>query len=287
MHDTRRVRALDRGQHAGHDLARFVHGKRSALGDVAAEVGSVDQFHHDVRAGTAPSPCRFLAVVVDRDDVRVVRRRERFRLALDAPATRLVVRRRAREELHRDVASEAAVVGLPDLGHAARADELDQLVPVVEHAFAAQGAPLIQPPHTAVRTQDGSGLGLSAAGLHARAGPPSCSRRRSPHGRSGRVCGACDHDAAALVDPDVVDRVAPEHEVPRRELRTSTRAAGRRTAPGTSAAATRRRAPTPTSSGPSSRRSPALRRPSGTACRSATPLRGRPPLRSLGPAPGT
>ena len=66
-----------------------------------------------------------------------------------------------REELHRDVASEAAVVGFPDLGHAAGPDELDQLVPVVEHAFAAQGAPLIQLPHTAVRTQDGSGLGVA------------------------------------------------------------------------------------------------------------------------------
>ena len=72
---------------------------------------------------------RRLADVVDRADVRMVQRRGRARLALEAPQVFFRRRERRRQQLHRDIAAELQIVRLVDLAHAAGADRRDDLEP--------------------------------------------------------------------------------------------------------------------------------------------------------------
>ncbi len=110
-----RVGDLDRELDRGLDLHRFA-------ADVLLERPALQQLHDD-----EPPPLP-LADVVDRADVRVVERRGGARLAQVAVDGFRVLGALLGNELQRDVAMEASVLGLPDDAHPALADLLDQAV---------------------------------------------------------------------------------------------------------------------------------------------------------------
>ena len=74
-----------------------------------------------------------LAAVDDGDDVRVAELGDRARLAAKALDVLLVGGELLVEDLDRDRAVEQAVVGLPDAGHPAASDELEELVATGDH----------------------------------------------------------------------------------------------------------------------------------------------------------
>ncbi|MCX6545199.1 MAG: hypothetical protein NTV05_12425 [Acidobacteria bacterium] len=80
------------------------------------------QFQHEVVEAVR------LLEAVDRGDVRVVERRQRPRLAVDACQAAGVARELGRQRLDRDVAAELAVVGAVHLAHSAGADEGEEVV---------------------------------------------------------------------------------------------------------------------------------------------------------------
>ena len=63
-----------------------------------------------------------MADVVERADVRMIERRDRARLALEALAQLRVGRERRRQDLDRDRAVEPRVAGAVDFAHAAGAN---------------------------------------------------------------------------------------------------------------------------------------------------------------------
>ena len=94
--------------------------------DDRGEVLAVDELHDDERPGLV------LAVVVDRDDVRVVQRGRGLRLLAEARAEVGVAAVLGAEDLDGDVAVELVVVGAVDPGHPALAEQLDQPVAAAE-----------------------------------------------------------------------------------------------------------------------------------------------------------
>ena len=84
---------------------------------------TVDQFHHqcvDTHGGVLEP--------VDLRDVRMIERREKLRLALEAGAAVGVARHRVRQYLQRDVAIESGVSGAINLAHSARTDGREHFV---------------------------------------------------------------------------------------------------------------------------------------------------------------
>jgi hypothetical protein len=69
-----------------------------------------------------------VADLVDGHDVRVVERRGRPRLLLEAARDVRMIGETWPQHLHRDLASEAVVVGQVDLSHAAAAEQADHVV---------------------------------------------------------------------------------------------------------------------------------------------------------------
>jgi hypothetical protein len=121
VHDALRVRRVERIGHVEPELEDLA--RRETIGrDPAAERLALEALHHDERAALV------LADVVDRADVRVVERRGRLRLALEALASGLVLEVRFRQELHRHRAVKARVLGLVDDAHPAGAQPLDDAV---------------------------------------------------------------------------------------------------------------------------------------------------------------
>ena len=94
--------------------------------DDRREVLALDQLHDDVRAG------RIGAVVVDRDDARVVQRRGRLRFVPEAVDEVRVGAVLGTQDLDGDVALELVVAGAVDGGHPALPEQLDQAVPPAE-----------------------------------------------------------------------------------------------------------------------------------------------------------
>ena len=81
---------------------------------------------------------------IDRDDVGVVQRGNRPRLALEAAAALRIVRRGLGQDLQRDAATELAVLGQQDLAHAACAEGADDPVGAEirrDHGTAELGTP--------------------------------------------------------------------------------------------------------------------------------------------------
>ena len=76
-----------------------------------------------------------MADVEQRADVRMIERRDRARLALEAVAKLRVGRERRGEDLDRDGAIEPRVARAIDLAHAARADERDDFIGAETHAW--------------------------------------------------------------------------------------------------------------------------------------------------------
>ena len=98
--------------------------------------------------------------VVDVDDVLVLQRRDRQRLALEANRELRVLRDRGLERLDGDRAVEALLDGLVDDGHAARADLLDDaaVADAIDHPAHCEPALIMR-----AKRPDGQTLGRLAS----------------------------------------------------------------------------------------------------------------------------
>ena len=94
---------------------------------ILLERDAVDELHDDILRLAA-------ADVVDRDDIRVREHCDSLRLVAEAAAEVGVLGKVALEHLDRHEAVQAVALGLVDNGHAAAADELKQLIAVVQHS---------------------------------------------------------------------------------------------------------------------------------------------------------
>ena len=113
--------------------------RRQAVGDGRADVGgapprqraAVEQVAQRVpleQLGDDVGELALLLELVERQDVRMRDRRDRLRLALEPLARFFVGGQAVGEDLERDVAADAVVVGPIDLAHAACPDRLDDVV---------------------------------------------------------------------------------------------------------------------------------------------------------------
>jgi hypothetical protein len=135
--DARAVRVGERIEHARGELQRALGDDLAAVAQHLAQGHALDELHHDVRHGHLGRAVLLFAGVVHGDDVRVVEARRRLRLAAETRLERRVARQVDAQPLHGDVALQPQVARAPDLGHAAAADDLVQLI-----AAAEQGSSL-------------------------------------------------------------------------------------------------------------------------------------------------
>ena len=115
MHDAALVRGRQRVGERHGDLEE-PRERKAARREERVEGFALDQLHREEPAAAV------LLDRVDGDDVGVVQRGERARLALEAGQALGVLRHRRREHLDRDVAPELRVRGAVHLAHPARAD---------------------------------------------------------------------------------------------------------------------------------------------------------------------
>ena len=148
------VGRLEGSRGLGGDPGGLARRQRPGASDDRGEVLALDDLHDDERAGLV------LAVVVDRDDVRVVERRRVLRLLAEARAEVGVPAVLGAKQLDGDVAIELAVVGPVDGRHAALSEQLDQPIPAAENRpeFRHACPPLCRPagrPHPRAVTRRG------------------------------------------------------------------------------------------------------------------------------------
>lgn len=130
MDDRHRVHGAQDGAELGGDRDGPLPGVRVVLGEMVGEVGALDVLHDEEQVVAVA------ARVVDGDQARVVDLGGDPALA-DEAAAQLVGGLAVdgagdpvgAEQLHRDAAVQALVVGRPDLAHAALAEDGRQLVP--------------------------------------------------------------------------------------------------------------------------------------------------------------
>jgi hypothetical protein len=123
--DAARVRELEALEDLHQDLGKDLELRTVAGDQVIAEAAAHHALHRDERVLVV------LAVLVDRDDARVVEVAGRLRLALEALERVLGVLRvevALADDLQRDVAADHRVVALVDDAHPAPAELADDLV---------------------------------------------------------------------------------------------------------------------------------------------------------------
>ena len=116
VHERLGVRGVERVGHLGDHVHGARRRERAALDEVG-EIAAVDEAHVDEELAVD------LAVVVDRDDVRVGELRRQRRLALEPAAVLLVGGQLPQEALQRDEPLTTRVVGAVDLAHATAPDQ--------------------------------------------------------------------------------------------------------------------------------------------------------------------
>ena len=120
------VREREAAGDLDRELERAANRHRPALVETLLQRLAVDELEDD------ELPPVLLAAVDDRDDVRVRELCDGARLAAEALHILVVSRVVLMQDLQRDVPLEQGVVRLVDAGHAARADELLDLVPTTD-----------------------------------------------------------------------------------------------------------------------------------------------------------
>jgi hypothetical protein len=115
MHDVARVRELERGGDLARDRERLGHGKHLLAPEPVAQRLALEKRHH------VEQPPIDLARVVQRHDVRVRELRRDLDLAQE-PRGADGLRELGLDELDRDLAAMAQVVGQIDDGHPTAAD---------------------------------------------------------------------------------------------------------------------------------------------------------------------
>ena len=205
-----------------------------ALVEHGAQAAAAEVLGDDVGRAVVVAP------VVDGDDVRVVQGRGRLRLGPEAAEEGVVVGEGGVQDLHRDPAAEAHVVGQEDLGRRAGADGGDEPIPpaqdatdLVRHAghdHAARvsggpgrpGAPLRRcegpdwrrwppmrrPPRTPMPGADGA----APASRSSRWSLPRCCWAAATRGgaRPPTRATATDTGERCPARPDVVEHLVPE-----------------------------------------------------------------------------
>jgi len=122
VHDAHRVRDRERVEQLLHQGHRLLEREPPLFAQRLGERPALHERHHDVRALLGPVFDH--AEVKDRDDRRVVDRREQPRFALKSLAQRGVVAQVCVQDFHRDGPPEAKVRRAPDRSHTAATDEL-------------------------------------------------------------------------------------------------------------------------------------------------------------------
>ena len=121
MDDARVVRFLEGLGDLLGDLQRLVDGNRPFV-EALLEVLTLDELENEKRLAVC------LLETVDRGDLRVVERREKMSLALEALKASSVFRNLSRQDLDRHVPPELRVGGAVDLPHPPGPEELEDLV---------------------------------------------------------------------------------------------------------------------------------------------------------------
>ena len=102
--------------------AEYLCERQRSTFDTCGQRLTFEQFEHEVLGVVLSTD------VVQAADVRVIERRDRLGLALEAGAELRVGRQLRREHLHRDLAVKARIAGLIHLAHASGPDEREDLV---------------------------------------------------------------------------------------------------------------------------------------------------------------
>ena len=131
VHETARVRGVERCGDLRADGDRPGRLERALRSEQRAKVGAVHEPHREIDTAVD------VAGVVDRDDVRVLERHHELRLARESLAEAIVARQGRRHQLERDRSLQAQVVGPVHDAHPAAADQL--LDPVPEEVGADVG----------------------------------------------------------------------------------------------------------------------------------------------------
>ena len=113
---------LQRAQDLRDKIDRLADIDRALLADVFLEGDALDIFHDDILQPVA------VADVEDLDDVRVRKHRDRLGLVLETAAELLVRQILVFEDLDRDDAVVDVIERFINNGHAADADDLDDLI---------------------------------------------------------------------------------------------------------------------------------------------------------------
>ena len=121
MNDALAVRRIQRVGHFGSEIEQQLVLHRTP-GDAMLQRYAVEEFHHHEDAAV------FFADVVNSADIGMIQRRCRTRLAAEALQCSRIARYVVGQELERDKASQARVLGLVDDTHAAAAKLLDNAV---------------------------------------------------------------------------------------------------------------------------------------------------------------
>ena len=138
MDEPRVVRGVEGRGDLRDERDRPPAGERSVLGEERTEVPALDQAHVEEQ------PAVDLAVVVDRDDVRLPEPRDELGLGPE-PGLELLVRGEpGRQPLHRHQSLVDGVVRAVHLAHAAPADQLLEAVgaePLLRHGRSSPSRP--------------------------------------------------------------------------------------------------------------------------------------------------
>jgi hypothetical protein len=121
MDDALPVRAVERRGDVDGDAQRALERQRAAR-DQAGQRLALEQLHDQIRRRP------FAADVVERADVRMIQRRDRARLALEARAQVLALGDALRQDFDRYLPVEARVARAVDLAHAAGAEARQHFV---------------------------------------------------------------------------------------------------------------------------------------------------------------
>ena len=119
--------AIFRASGSGRGRLRFERRAAARRGRPAQRLPFEILEHEEVDAVLMPD-------VVQRADVRMIERRDRARLALEALAQLRIRRERRRQDLDRHRAIEPRIARPIDLAHATRADERDDFIGAEVHA---------------------------------------------------------------------------------------------------------------------------------------------------------
>src|SRR5258708_1179009 len=126
MDDAGLMRSLDTLEHLPEPLRSRLRVKLACAREFQAQRGAANKLHHQVGSFRSDA-----AVVIDRDDVRMIQAGRGLRLALKAPQRSPVAEHVTEHDLDRDLAIQAQIGRFVNRAHPATADHLLQTFSLV------------------------------------------------------------------------------------------------------------------------------------------------------------